>query len=57
MQKQWIDFDDFELACICHDYGLGDACEFAQILPVKLANRSEIEKLLTQYEFEMAFEE
>lgn len=57
MDLQWNDFDDFELACLCHDYGLEDACVFSQILPVKLANRSEIESLLTALEHEMAFGE
>ena len=57
MQNQWSSFDDFELACLCHNYGIGDACEFSEILPVKLANRAKIEALLTQYEFELAFGE
>lgn len=57
MQNQWAGFDDFELACLCHDYGIGDECDFAQILPVKLANRAKIEALLTTYEFESAFGE
>lgn len=57
MENQWSGFDDFELACLCHDYNLEDVCEFAQILPVKLANRAEVESLLTQYEFELAFGE
>ncbi len=57
MENQWAGFDDFELACLCHDYGLGDACVFAQVLPVKLSNRAEIEALLLQHEFEMAFGE
>jgi hypothetical protein len=57
MQNQWSGFDDFELACLYHSYGIGDDCEFSQILPVKLANRAKIEALLTQYEFELAFGE
>lgn len=57
MKNMWSGFDDFELACLCHDYGLVDACKFQQILPIKLANRDEIESLLTQYELEMAFGE
>lgn len=57
MQNQWNAFDDFELACLCHDYGIGDVCEFSEILPVKLANRAVVESALTQYEFDMAFGE
>ncbi len=57
MENQWTGFDDFELACLCADYGYEDALEISQILPVKLANRVEIEELLTQHELEMAFGE
>jgi hypothetical protein len=57
MKNQWIDFDDFELACLCADYGYEDALDIVSILPVKLANRVEIEALLTEHEFELAFEE
>ena len=57
MENQWVGFDDFELACLAHDYGLGDVCEFSQILPVKLANRAQVASVLTTHEFEMAFGE
>jgi hypothetical protein len=57
MENQWVGFDDFDLACLAHDYGFGDVCEFAQILPVKLANRNAVESALSQHEFEMAFGE
>ena len=57
MQNQWSGFDDFELACLCADYGYEDALDIASILPVKLANRDEIEALLTEHEFELAFGE
>jgi hypothetical protein len=57
MQDQWATFDDFELACLCHDYGLVDLCKFEKILPVTLSNRAEIEALLTRHELEMAFGE
>lgn len=57
MKNQWSDFDDFELACLCADYGYEDALEIVEILPVKLANRAEIEALLTEHEFELAFGE
>ena len=57
MEKMWSGFDDFELACLCADYGYEDALNFAQVLPVKLANRAEIEALLTRHELELAFGE
>ena len=57
MENQWSGFDDFELACLCADYGYEDALDISAILPVKLANRAEIEELLTQHELEMAFGE
>lgn len=57
MKTQWAEFDDFELACLAHDYGIGDVCQFRKILPVELSNRTEVETALTQHEFEMAFGE
>jgi hypothetical protein len=57
MQNQWSGFDDFELACLCADYGYEDVLDIVEILPVKLANRAEIEALLTKHEFELAFGE
>jgi hypothetical protein len=57
MENQWSGFDDFELACLCADYGYEDALDIAAILPVKLANRAEIEALLTKHELELAFGE
>ena len=48
MKNQWSDFDDFELACLCADYGYEDALEIVEILPVKLANRAQIEAKLRQ---------
>jgi hypothetical protein len=57
MKNQWSGFDDFELACLCADYGYEDALDISAILPVKLANRAEIEALLTEHELEMAFGE
>lgn len=57
MENQWSGFDDFELACLCADYGYEDVLDFAGILPVKLANRAEVESLLTRHELEMAFGE
>jgi hypothetical protein len=57
MENQWSGFDDFELACLCADYGYEDALDIAEILPVRLANRAQIEALLTEFEFELAFGE
>ena len=57
MENQWAEFDDFELACLCHGYGIEEECVFEAILPVKLANRAKIEALLTEFEFELAFGE
>jgi hypothetical protein len=57
MENQWSGFDDFELACLCHDYGIEEECKFANILPVVLANRKQIETLLTEFELELAFGE
>ena len=57
MENQWSGFDDFELACLCADYGYEDALDISAILPVKLANRAEIEALLTAHELELAFGE
>lgn len=53
--EQWKDFDDFELACICADYGYEDRLVINEILPVKLGNRAEIEQLLTEIEHDLAF--
>ena len=49
MENQWAGFDDFELACLCHGYGI-EECLFTDILPMKLANRAHIEALLTAFE-------
>lgn len=56
-KDMWAGFDDFELACLCADCGYGDALDIVEILPLKLANRDEIETLLTQHELELAFGE
>lgn len=57
MENQWSGFDDFELACLCQNYGLGDLIQIESILPVKLKNRAEVEKFLTEYEMAEAFGE
>jgi hypothetical protein len=51
----WNDFSDWELAELAGNYGLEDSLVFAGDL--SLANRAEIETLLTEVELEMAFGE
>jgi hypothetical protein len=55
MEKMWKDFTDFELAELAGQYGLEDSLVFAGDL--SLANRNEIEALLTEVELDMAFGE
>lgn len=55
MEKMWKDFTDFELAELAGQYGLEDSLVFAGDL--SLANRDEIENLLTEVELDMAFGE
>ena len=57
MENQWAGFDDFELSCLCQDYGFEDLIQIESILPVKLKNRAEVEKFLTEYEMAEAFGE
>lgn len=57
MENQWNDFTDFELMCLCQDYGFEGSIEIESIFPVKLKNRKAVEELLTAIEFEMAFGE
>lgn len=49
----WNDFSDFELAHLAGQYGLEDCLVFNSEL--KLANRSEVEQLLTAVEYDLAF--
>ena len=51
----WDEFSDFELAELAGRYGLEDNLVFDYNLG--LANRDEIEKLLTEYELSEAFGE
>lgn len=48
----WDEFSDFELAELAGQYGLEDNLVFDYELG--LANRDEIEKLLTEFEWEIA---
>jgi hypothetical protein len=49
----WDDFTDFELANLAGQYGLEDSIVFTDKL--QLANRQEVETLLTQAEHDFAF--
>lgn len=49
----WNDFTDFELADLAGQYGLEDSLVFTDRL--ELANRSEIETLVTEAEYSLAF--
>ncbi len=54
----WDEFSDFELACLFVDYGFPEnKLDIASILPLKLNNRAELEKVLTEYEMAEAFGE
>jgi len=47
----WNDFSDFELATLAANYGLEESIVFAADL--SLVNRPELEKILTEAEFEL----
>lgn len=49
----WEDFSDYELATLAGQYGLEESLVFAGDL--SLANREEIEALLTAAEYDLAF--
>lgn len=51
----WNEFSDFELAELAGQYGLEDSLVFSGDL--SLANRAEVESLLTLAEHDMAFGE
>lgn len=55
MENMWKDFSDFELAHLAGQCGLEDSLVFDYELG--LANREEIEELLTVVELDMAFGE
>lgn len=49
----WNDFSDFELATLAGSYGLQDYLIFNDKL--QLANREEVETVLEEYEYSVAF--
>lgn len=51
----WDDFTDFELAELAGTYGLEEELMFSGDLT--LVNRTDIEKLLTATEYDLAFQE
>ena len=53
MNEMWNDFSDYELAHLAGSYGLEDSLLFANDL--SLANRAEIETLLTEAEYRVAY--
>ena len=57
MENMWDEYSDYELACLSAEYGMAESCVFSEMIPVRLANRAEVESLLTQFEFETAFGE
>ena len=58
MKNQWSEFTDFEIACLCHDYGRYiQPSAVESILPLKLKDRAQLEKFLTEYELTQAFGE
>ena len=54
MENMWDSFTDFELVTLAGQYDL-DICEFDNNL--KLVNRAQVEKFLTEYEMAEAFGE
>ena len=55
MKDMWSDFNDYQLAKLCYSYGMEQELVFADNLT--LANRTYIEKLLTDFEMELAASE
>jgi len=51
-KDMWADFNDYELAKLCYTYGIEEELVFANDLT--LANRDEVEKLLTNFELDIA---
>jgi hypothetical protein len=51
-KDMWIDFNDYELAKLCHTYGIEEELVWADNLT--LANRDQVEKLLTDFEMDIA---
>ena len=53
MEEMWKDYSDFELAHLAGQYGLEESLVFD--CELGLANREEVEELLTKAELDLAF--
>ena len=53
MEEMWKDYSDFELAHLAGQYGLEESLVFD--CELGLANREEVEELLTKVELDFAF--
>ena len=51
-KEMWVDFNDYELAKLCYTYDIREGLVWADNLT--LANRNEVEKLLTDFELDIA---
>jgi len=51
-KDMWSDFNDYELVKLCYTYGIEEELVFADNLT--LANRDQVEKLLTDFEMDIA---
>lgn len=51
-KEMWVDFNDYELAKLCYTYGIEEELNWADNLT--LANREQVEKLLTDFELDIA---
>lgn len=51
-KDMWSDFNDYELVKLCYMYGIEEELVIADNLT--LANREQVEKLLTDFEMDIA---
>jgi uncharacterized protein YlaN (UPF0358 family) len=51
-KEMWADFNDYELAKLCYMYGIEEELVFNDNLT--LANRDQVEKMLTDFEMDIA---
>ena len=54
-KTMWAEFNDYELAKLCYNYGMEEELEWSDHLV--LANRDFIETLLTDFEMDLAASE
>ena len=48
LDEMWLDFSDVDLATLCYSYGIQDECIWR--IPLKLANRDHVQRVLTNFE-------